>query len=734
MKRTHTWQFPLPRTHTGILQGNGTMGTILWGESDSLRLTIGRADFWDHRGGSEWTSEMSYSNIRKYLDEDDEEGLDQLFSCKTSDRSIPDTPTVLPVGRVDLQLQGDAQVEEAELNLEDGTIAARTHQGQNVRIVHDMEQHLVMVELPPELSDADVQPVPAWEFVEEELSSVGFEPPEPVSTQRIEGWVQRCPVDPALCVGWARQDGIIAIATARGTADEAIRTVSQIATNALAKGFETAHQRCANWWEDYWDQAAEVDVPNERLQYLYDYGMYKFAGFTNPEGVPATLQGPWIEEYRMPPWSSDYHFNINVQMCYQPAYHGNLLEHLRPLWEMINGWTETLRHNAKMLLGIDDGLMLPHAVSDDCRFLVGYWGHSADHGCTAWVAQMMFRYYLYSQDQDFLRDTAYPFMRDTMRVYEEMLERTDDGNFRLPVGISPEYFNTEGKGYGPNASFQLACIHRLCEDLIEACEVLGKEPKEVWIEIQDKLPKACLIGEEGQKRIALWEGQALEESHRHHSHLAAITPFDVIDPYDEEWQPIVERSIEEWIMRGPGLWSGWCLTWASCLSSHVDNPEAAELWLDVFDRFFTNEGGGTLHDCRASGISLTGAPAMGGTDTDVDVMQMDGGMGSVGAIHEMLLHTRRGVNHLFAGAPDRWETASFDGLLTEGAFEVSASRDASGVGPVTVKSLAGGTFQLANPWETAVVRRPGQPDRSITTSVVRVSLEEGETVTLHPGT
>ncbi|MFP4176614.1 MAG: glycosyl hydrolase family 95 catalytic domain-containing protein [Candidatus Brocadiia bacterium] len=730
MNTQYTWQFPLPRTHTGILQGNGTMGTILWGRSSTLRLTLGRADFWDHRGGSEWTSEMNYSNIRDHLDRGDEETLNELFESKRSNPNEPDRPTVLPVGRIDLECDESVEVDEADLSITDGTIRVHTRDGNDIHVLHEMDRNVVLVKLPLNLAPADIQPVPSWQYVSDELSAVGFEPPETLSGKSIEGWIQRCPADPALCAGWAQKNGLIAIATARGDDKEASQKVAERVHSALQDGYDNRRKQCANWWKGYWQRAATVDLPNDRLQYLYDYGMYKFAGFTNPDGVAATLQGPWIEEYRMPPWSSDYHFNVNVQMCYQPAYHGNLVEHLEPLWEMIAGWADTLRHNAKMFLGINDGFMLPHAVSDDCRFICSYWGHSVDHGCTAWVAQMMFRHYRYTMDEDFLRETALPFMRATMRVYEEMLEKTENGNFRLPVGISPEYFNSGGKGYGANASFQLACIHRLCEDLLEACSVLDEKPKPVWEDIQENLPRACLIEDDAGERIALWEGQDLEESHRHHSHLAAITPFDVIDPYDEGWEEIVRNSLARWIYRGPGLWSGWCMTWASCLNTHCGNPEAAVLWLEVFDRFFTNEGGGTLHDCRASGISLMGAPAMGGTDSDTDVMQMDGGMGSVGAIHEMLLHTRGGVNHLFAGVPDRWDEVSFDSILTDGAFEVSAERESGDVRRVVVESRANGTFCLANPWNKARIEHEGEKVSTCAKSQIRIQMGEGETVVI----
>ena len=38
------WQFPLPRTHTGALLGNGVMGLMVWGD-ESLHITVGRAGF-----------------------------------------------------------------------------------------------------------------------------------------------------------------------------------------------------------------------------------------------------------------------------------------------------------------------------------------------------------------------------------------------------------------------------------------------------------------------------------------------------------------------------------------------------------------------------------------------------------------------------------------------------------------------------------------------------------------
>ena len=45
MMKYINWDFPLPRTHTGMMLGNATTGMLVWGEGNRLKITIGRADF-----------------------------------------------------------------------------------------------------------------------------------------------------------------------------------------------------------------------------------------------------------------------------------------------------------------------------------------------------------------------------------------------------------------------------------------------------------------------------------------------------------------------------------------------------------------------------------------------------------------------------------------------------------------------------------------------------------------
>ena len=741
MPGTPEWLFPLPRTHTGMLLGNGLLGAMIWGDGSTLRITLGRADFWDRRGGCTWTDQMSLANIRAHLKRGDEQGLDRIFA---SDRNA--RPTVLPIGRFDLTFAG-AVLTRGVLDLSTGSCTVHLRRGRRDHRVHltlDMDVPVLAVKLPTALKPPKIKRVTAWNYVADKLTARGFTPPRKFTRNGVTGWTQAVPDDPDLCVAARSQRNEI-LMTAE--LDEGVSAARRRAETTLAgTSYKDIRTAVTRWWKRYWRSIGRVELPNDRLQFLYDYGMYKFAGLTahtRRRAVPATLQGPWIEEYQMPPWSSDYHFNINVQLCYWPAYHGNAVAHLRPLFDMVHGWTDQLRHNARMFLGIDDGRLLPHAVSDRCQFLCGYWGHSVDHGCTAWVAQMMFRYYRYTMDVDFLRDIAYPFMVGTMAVYEGMLTKRR-GKYHLDLGTSPEYMTPTGKGFGPNASFQLACIHRLAEDLLAAAKALGKRPKRLWREYLEQIPKACVEQHAGHDMIALWQDQPLDETHRHHSHLGGIVPFDLFDfeQEDEYWQTVLGNSLDHWVVKGQGLWSGWCVPWAAMIYTRFNRGVTAEMLLEMWQRVFTNEGHGTLHDAHIPGLTRFGqslrAPAPRAPARDTmpprhnEVMQMDAGMGAAAAIQEMLLHTRRGVNYIMAGTPPTWRDLAFRNFLTDGGFVVSAQRKDGELTSIKVHSPHGGTFKLANPWPGKAQLRRAKTTRNLRGDILAIPTKPGDRFVLTP--
>ena len=203
---------------------------------------------------------------------------------------------------------------------------------------------------------------------------------------------------------------------------------------------------------------------------------------------------------------------------------------------------------------------------------------------SGWMADMMFEYVRYSGDMDFLRRFGFDFMCGVMRVYEAMLE-FDGEHYALPWLTSPEYRGAEINACGKNPSFHLAAIHRLLRDIFAAAEMLGEKVPQTWYDIRKKLP----VYTEVDGEIGLWEGLKLDMSHRHHSHLAAICPFDMADELPEEVQ---QKSLRSWISHGMGEWAGWSFPWAVMLHTRFGNPEMAQFLLQMWPLVYTNKGAG----------------------------------------------------------------------------------------------------------------------------------------------
>ncbi len=764
MTETLDWTFPLPRTHTGVPLGNGRTGLIVWGGGSTLRITVGRADLWDHRGGMPWTERQNYHDIRARLEANDEAGIRDLFRPETARTpGQPAKPSVLPLGRIDLTLVEGWELTSARLVLEAGEVHvgyARGEATKEMRVSLHPEHDFAWVVNVADV--ASVAPVTSWDLLGDRLESLSFEPPVALAGAADDGpaggWFWALPNDPGVWVAWGAAGrgaaasgpaGRNALVIAAGRASEA-EAADGARTAAFASiDLERADEETRAWWRRYWQRVPRIGLPNATLQEIHDYGLYLFAGLTNPRGVAATLQGPWIEEYDFPPWSSDYHFNINVQMCYSPAVRAGLFDHLRPLFDLVWSWRDRLRRNARNFIGVEDGYMLPHAVDDRCTCMGTFWTGTIDHACTAWVAQMMYDYADYSGDVEFLREVALPFMRGVFAVYRAMME--DDGEaLRLPVTVSPEYRGASMDAWGANASFQLAAVHRLCDNLIAAAAAVGEAPDPAWDEVSRRLPQATLTGDESP-RIALWEGVDLEESHRHHSHLAGIVPFDTIDPLSDEWSTIVANSLRHWIGEGMGLWSGWCVSWASQLHARVHNGEGAELLLELWRRVFTNEGRGSMHDAVMNGLTLMGAPPLlpqgdagGGGDsgkgsttgnilTQAERMQLDGAMGAVAAVQEMLLYAQRGVIHVFPAIPESWPGASFERMRAPGGLVVSGWYESADAWTVEIAATRAASVAVRLPGSSFTARDAGGSEVALSEAAggaSRFELDAGASVAI----
>ncbi len=696
------WDFPLPRTHTGIPIGNGVQGILVWGD-ETLRITVSRAGFWDRRGGTPFQTRTTYAEVRRMLEEADEGGIRAAFA---PDAGPAHHPTQLGGGRLELAFAGwrpqDATLDtgRAELAIRFADDAGRSAA---VRVRQWIGSERVDVEWDAELGSPAIRQLPVWDFIGGYLAARGDQAPSRWQDAGGGGFVQPLPEDPPLAVVWKLAGQGLSVATAVGPQ---ARTQA-LATLALAGG--PGRERTAAWWADYWAAVPRIRIPDPVLQHAVDLGLWKQACMTTPGGIAASLQGPWMEEYQPIPWSNDYHFNINVQMIYGAALPTNRAGHLAPLWRMLRDWLPELRRNAVAFFGADDALMLPHSVDDRCQVVGTFWSGTIDHGCTAWMALMAFRHWRYTGEAEVL-DLAWELLTGAFGGYWAMCEQ-HDGRLSLPVAVSPEYRSDALDAWGRDASFQLAAAHAVAEALPAAALALGQPTDPRWERLLRELPPYAVTAGPAP-RIALWCGQDLDESHRHHSHLAAIEPFRTIDPADPLHRPVVERSLERWRELGAGAWTGWCLPWAATLCARCGAPDTAVSWLHWWASSFTNAGGGTLHDANDAGCSLFGPKWIFETarGNPPEIMQMDAAMGALAAVIDLVVQQRRQGIAVLPGLPQHWSVCEADGIACEGGFVIGVSVRRRAIAEVRVESRRGGdlVIRIGNgPWRT-IPTVPGQ--------------------------
>jgi len=538
--------------------------------------------------------------------------------------------------------------------------------------------------------------IPSATWIQSELTQRGIPAPQTWHETCAGGMCQTLPADGCLAIAWNQRESGATLSVRLGSAGEAADAV--IAATRMTAMQQDAGGRAATvrqWWQHYADSVATIRIPDPVVQQAWDLGLLKQAGLTPAHGEAATLQGPFMESYQIPPWSNDYHFNINIELIYGACLVTNCPRHMEPLWRLIRTWLPALRANAERFFGCADALLLPHAVDDRCQAVGSFWTGMIDQACTAWMAQLAWQHYRATMDQEILNSVAWPLLTGAFNGYWAMLESVA-GTLSLPVSVSPEFGGCRSDAWGCDASFQLAACHALAQILPQAAAVLGHRIDPRWQRVRTELPPYTIVRgprlreypERQVDRIGLWQDRDLPESHRHHSHLAAIHPFRTIDPADPQHAAIIQESLAWWVLQGPGAWSGWSLPWAASINIRCGRADAAVAWMHWWHHGFTNVGGGTLHDADMPGVSRLHSD-------EPEIMQMDAAMGMLSAIADLLVQSVGAEIRLFPGGlPRRWRYASFDRIRVDGGFLIGATVADATVSEVRVTATVAGAICL----------------------------------------
>jgi alpha-L-fucosidase 2 len=425
----------------------------------------------------------------------------------------------------------------------------------------------------------------------------------------------------------------------------------------------------------------------------FQFGRYLLMSSSRSANLPANLQGLWNEHINAP-WHADYHININIQMNYWPAEVTNLSECHEPFFDFVEGLVPNGRKTAKVVYGCDG--FVAHHTTDVWRWNTpfgalrwGMWPHGG-----GWCTQHFMEHYRFTGDEEFLKERAYPILKEASRFYLGYLVPHPETD-QLVAGLdnSPEndYRGPDGKNYtvSMGASMSQQIIWEVLSGTLEAAEILQIED-ELVRKVREARSKLYLpkIGPDG--RLMEW-AEPFEErdpQHRHISHLFALYPGR---QYTHQQTPEMLDACRQVLQRrGFGGDVGWSNAWKTCFFARLHDADQAHWYL-------------TRLIGRNAFANLMNACWPGRT------FQIDGNFGGTAGIAEMLLQSHTGQLELLPALPKAWANGKVTGLRARGGFEVDLAWADGRLGDVRIKSLRGGRCWVRyHDRSIDLTSRPGQ--------------------------
>lgn len=683
--------------------GNALLGALIWENEGKLRFSLDRADLWDLRPVENLSlPEYSFKWVQEQVKNNTYQHVQELFDVPYD--HMP-APSKIPGAALEIETSDWGAVKRVELDIATALCIVEWENGIRLEtFVHATNRAgwFRFYNVP-----AGFQPriiAPAYKKTNisgvdspvtgQDLQRLGYEQGKIAFSDCKQVYRQQGYKDfeYEVAVSWKKKGemvtGIWSISSSFSEKEGENPAGKQVDELLKKVGYDKSFKSHCIWWKSFWSKSA-VSIPDPLLEKQYYLEMYKFGSVARADAPPISLQAIWTADNgKLPPWKGDYHHDLNTQLSYWPAYTGNHLELEAGFTNWLWKYKDNFKDYTRQYFGTS-GLNVPGVTTLTGQPMGGWIQYAFGPTVSAWLAHHFYLHWTYSQDRKFLKEKAYPWIREVAVYLDEIAVKDVNGLRKLPISSSPEVNdNSRNAWFTKTTNFDLAFIRWTFEKAAELARELNQEDEaRQWTTILSEWPDFSLDTKNG---LAFAPDYPYEHSHRHFSHLVGWHPLGLIDwSKGEAQRNIIRSTLATLKEKGSDWWTGYSFSWLGNLYARAGMGQEASDVLHTFAECFCLKNSFHVNgdQCKAGHSRFTYRP-----------FTLEGNFAFASAIQEMLIQSHTGIVSLFPAIPDSWTTISFNQLRTTGAFLISAQLVKSVVSTVQIQSEKGGILRLANPF------------------------------------